>query len=188
MVWGRISVTPGFWLLMAWLYYSDQGRLAVLALLASGVHELAHCVCLRLFGAEVKQVRITAVGAEMTVSGRLNYFGEFVTAAAGPLSNILMARLAVHLEGERSYLFAGVNLTLAIFNLLPVSGLDGGRCLGCLGEWVLGPRAAYRLCRVSDFLVVAIALVAGSTAFFCGKNMTAMVVVVWLCCHIFVKS
>lgn len=60
---------------------------------------------------------------------------EIITSLAGPLSNILLAGLAslfVRLTG--SYLnfflvFIGMNLTLAVFNLIPIPPLDGSKVL-----------------------------------------------------------
>jgi Zn-dependent protease len=77
-------------------------------------------------------------------------FGMFVTAAAGPASNILLALccgillrlLGGSFAGDQSFagtfvliLFRGMvmNLSLAFFNLIPIPPLDGSRILMGLG-------------------------------------------------------
>lgn len=183
MEWRNVRITPGFFLLMAWLYYCGQGRVAALAVLASAVHELAHYVFLRLYGVRVERLIITAVGAEMTVRGQMSYIGETVSAAAGPISNLLLARIVLWTAGERGYLFAGINLILAVFNLLPVAGLDGGRCLACMAEWAIGPNGSERLCRTVEVAVLTAAVLAGGTVFVFGKNMTGLLASAWLCAN-----
>jgi Zn-dependent protease len=86
--------------------------------------------------------------------------GMAIVAAAGPLSNLLLASLALALafvlasagviQGglEPTHplrVFFGLNVLLFVFNLLPIHPLDGGKVLG----WVLGARRQH----VDDFLL-----------------------------------
>ena len=100
-------------------------------LLAAILHELGHYWVLRRLHAQVTAIRITALGAEMQVAGRLSYGGALLAAAAGPAVNLALALLLGY--GGRLwsplYLFAGAQLVLGVFNLLPVLPLDGGSLL-----------------------------------------------------------
>ena len=62
---------------------------------------------------------------------------------------------------SRGQTFAGLNLTLALFNLLPVGRLDGGRALGCALALLAGPDRAERIGRGLDLLCAGAALGAG---------------------------
>ena len=181
MTCGKISVTPGFLLLMAWLYYSGRGKLAFLVLVSSCLHEAAHYMTLRLFGARVERLKISMVGAEMQVIGRLSYPGEILSAAAGPASNLMAALVLARFAGERGYVAAGLNLALAFFNLLPAPGLDGGRCLAGLTGWLCGPHRADALNRAVSGTVGLCAAAAGLTAFILGGNVTGLLAGFWLC-------
>ena len=81
------------------------------------------------------------------------------------LVNLLLAPGLAWLgrEAEVFWLFAGAQLVLGCFNLLPVRPLDGGRLLWLAAAWRHGPFQADRLCAAVG-LAAALALTAGSTA------------------------
>ena len=73
---GRVEVTGGFLLLLAWLNYLDRSFLVPMAVLACGAHELGHLLAIRLLGGSVREIRLTAIGAELVLSGPLGYWQE----------------------------------------------------------------------------------------------------------------
>ena len=175
---GRVEASAGCLLLLAWLNYWDTQGVVPLALLACLLHELAHYGTLRLAGAEVRRVRLTAVGAEMEVAGALGYGWDCLAALSGPGCNLLLALLCCRPPWGR--LFAGLNLALGCFNLLPVGRLDGGRALYAGLAAVLGPGAAGAVCRLVEG-VAGTALLAAGVCFFClGRNVTLLLVALWI--------
>lgn len=73
---GRIEVTGGFLLLLAWLNYLDRDFLLPMALMACLAHELGHLVAIRLCGGAIRRIRFTAVGAELELDRTLGYWQE----------------------------------------------------------------------------------------------------------------
>ena len=136
---GRITVTPGFLFLMAWCNYADQQGLLLPALAGCALHELGHLAAIWGLGGSVRRLRLTAVGAEIQMERPMSYPGELAAALAGPAANLAAAWLCCRAEGGA--LFAGLNLALGCFNLLPVGRLDGGRALHCLLSMSIGPAA-----------------------------------------------
>ena len=104
---GRVEVSAGCLLLLAWLNYWDTQGVVALGLLACLLHELAHYGALRLAGAGVRRVRLTAVGAEMEVEGNLSYGWDCLAALSGPGCNLLLALLCCRQPWGR--LFAGLS-------------------------------------------------------------------------------
>ena len=86
-------------------------------------------------------LKLSVTGAELILSGTrpLGYGAQFLAAVSGPVANLaaalLAARLAERGGGEVLWVFAGLNLGLAGFNLLPMSQLDGGRALRSLPKF-----------------------------------------------------
>lgn len=147
----RIWVSP--WaagLLAVFIAFSSPVVLASL-LLAALCHELGHYLALRCFGACVEAVSITVFGAEIRVADRpaLSYGRELLTVAAGPAVNLLLATVLAGCGSrwDELYLFAGAQMVLGVFNLLPVRPLDGGTMLWLVLAWCTDPFVADRSMR-----------------------------------------
>ena len=119
----RVSVTTGFWVLLAILFYLDEGLdLLGWGLLACGCHELGHLIAVRALGGRISRLRLTVVGAELSLDPELplSYGRECLAALAGPLANLFLAGLAMR---GRLFLLAGLSLGQGLFNLLPIRTL-----------------------------------------------------------------
>ncbi len=131
-------------------------------LLAAGCHEAGHYMALRLSGGRLAAVSVSAFGAQMRVRDRyrLSYGREALCVLAGPLINGTLSWL-LSLDGARReelYIFAGAQLILGVFNLLPLWTLDGGRLLWIAIAWLTDPFLADKVCRmVTAALLLALA-------------------------------
>jgi len=148
-----VSVTGGFLLLLFWFAMENGGTLLFTVLAAAALHELGHYLVLRQSGVSVTALRMTAFGMEMRLEGGgLSYGRELTAVLAGPSVNFLCGLLSSLAARQfcrpELYTFAGANLILGGFNLLPIRPLDGGRALELLTFWILGPMAGETLCRV----------------------------------------
>ena len=104
------------------------------------VHELGHVFAARGFGWKVREVKLLPFGgvAEVEDAGGVSAKEEALVAIAGPLQNGWMA-LAAWGCGMLGFWDASwadyviqANLMLALFNLLPIYPLDGGKLLQAL--------------------------------------------------------
>ena len=101
--------------------------------------------------------------------------GMAITAAAGPIANLLIALVFLFLYGflfallhrpgrslnwllEMLYITAYLSIALAIFNIIPIPPLDGSRVVSAF----LPDRAYLWLMRRERFLIVAVVLLAWS--------------------------
>lgn len=181
---GIIEVTGGFLLLLAWVNYLDRSFLVPMAVLACTAHELGHFFVIHALGIDVKRIHLTMVGAEMVLSGPMGYWQEGLSALAGPGANLVLA--LVFSGFEQGLTFSGLNLMLALFNMLPVGRLDGGRALRCTLAILTGPDLADRFGRGLDSLCAAGSLVAGVWLAAFGGNVTLLLVSLWLLSACFV--
>ena len=122
-----VRITPGFLLTMAVMFWLDEGvGLLGWGVLACVVHELGHLLVGAALGGRPRWLSLSAVGLELNMEypAGLSYGRELAVALAGPAVNLLLLPL-----GRQFPLFATLSLCLAVFNLLPVAPLDGGRAL-----------------------------------------------------------
>ncbi|MEP7144890.1 MAG: site-2 protease family protein [Ferruginibacter sp.] len=102
------------------------------------LHELGHFIAMKIFGYKgISMTFIPFMGAY--VSGEATHFSKYkkiVMLLAGPLPGIIIGMVLLFLyrqnTNEYYYLAALAFLLLNIFNLLPVSPLDGGQFIETL--------------------------------------------------------
>ena len=123
---------------------------------ACALHELGHFIVIVSFGKTVEAVKLGALGAVIETQ-TLSYPEELVCSLAGPAVNL---GCAAGLQ-RAAPAFAILSLLLALFNLLPLYPLDGGRALQALMRWCFGETAC-RICMTACKAIVCTALVAGA--------------------------
>lgn len=144
-----LLITASLWTQFTETTGLDGGSALGLAVFASVmffgsvlVHELAHAGVARARRIEVVGITLTPFGGATAAKMEDRGAGdEFLVTVAGPLSSaalggllILVARADVlpqHLDRIVGYI-GGINLLLALFNLVPGFPLDGGRILRSL--------------------------------------------------------
>lgn len=152
---GKIIVTPGFWLLPVMTVVIGAAEVLPSAAMAALLHEAAHLLALRLFGVRVELIRFTVFGAEIRADTKyIPYWKDILCTLAGPVGNILAAFLFARAAGD--YLSAGTNLLQGCFNLLPLTGLDGARALRLVLCCLLDPVRADRISRVVELAGAAL--------------------------------
>lgn len=144
----------------AFLLLTPAPALLLALLLAALCHELAHYAVLRLYGIRAAQFTLTGLGASLYVPElhRLSYGAELLSAAAGPLINLLLWVLLSLTGRDELSLFAGAQMVLGVLNLLPVRPMDGGRILWLSTAYLTEPYTA-------DRVSAAVGLAASSALF-----------------------
>lgn len=170
----------------ALLYYLDDTGVVLWCAVAAILHELGHYIAIWQCGGKVARLKLSCVGAEMVLSARhpLSHWGQIWSAVAGPGVNVLVALgvqpLAVE-DGAPWYLFMGVNLGLALFNLLPVAQLDGGRALWHLIAIIGGELWAERIVSVLSLGISIVLTVLGGVVIATeGGTITLLITAIWL--------
>lgn len=125
----RIQICDSFLVMLSVLFFVDVDGSLFLFLLAALLHEIGHLAVLLLGGGTFVQLRLTAVGAVIRYRLREQQLLRALIALAGPAVSLV----AAHVSAQYGlYAFAGANLILGCFNLLPIAPLDGGTVVVCL--------------------------------------------------------
>ncbi|RAT96199.1 M50 family metallopeptidase [Brevibacillus sp. Leaf182] len=128
------------------------------------IHELGHVAMARELGWTVKEVQLLPFGgvATMEDSYATDPMDEIVVALAGPFLNMVMMAasylfwfMGIWTE-EWARFFLVSNLTIALFNLLPIWPLDGGRILLAVLCWFMSYRQATMISMTGSTLFAGI--------------------------------
>ena len=141
-------------------------REAVLTLVAVLVHELGHILAVILLGGKIKGIRAGAAGIEIVLfNGISSYAADAFLAAAGPAASFFVSMMSAACGGFFNFagteFFSGINLLFCLFNLIPVSILDGGKIIYSAATATFGPFFAQKLRIIIDVAVISLLFACG---------------------------
>ena len=109
---------------------TDKTGLIIPTLFAVLIHETGHLLAMWAADCAPKEIRLIPASVQIVESFPKSNAAQAGIIICGPLCNAAVgAALFINyrLGVDVSLKFALLNIVLAVFNLLPVSGLDGGR-------------------------------------------------------------
>lgn len=97
------------------------------------IHEIAHIMVAKIFKIKLKNLRVSIFGASLEIEKKIRNkkIKKILMYLAGPISNLILAILIqyANINEEEKIKIIYTNLSLCIFNLLPIMPLDGGNIL-----------------------------------------------------------
>ena len=170
---GSLSVRLefGFFAVLALTAAVSPKGLGLFCAAAGLFHELGHLYWMTYFGALPKKITFSWEGIALTPSTRLLSPGkETLILFGGSLFNLLLALFPLPPE----YRLASV--CLGAFNLLPLSGLDGGKLFSLLSVHLPG---GSRSCRILSILTAIFLSIAAVFLFLQNHNVTLLCTVLY---------
>ena len=179
--------------LFAFLFYiTKQNEIYALVMLFAFVHELGHLLFGLALGFKIDSIKINPLGFRLSFqsyvedynqkikNGNLLCIKKIWIALAGPLTNIIMILLLgiSHLPNTTTMIYA--NLLLAIFNLLPIYPLDGGRILEQVIHIIKGKEAAYYVISSVGRATVILLTIATSILILYIHNIAFVLILIYL--------
>ena len=104
------------------------------------LHEIGHLLCAKLLKIQIKSFEFSIFGGRIKTEKEPSYIDELLFALGGPLAGIIgfaftykfaLNNLDIPLCQAFLFPFSVISLCLSIFNLIPLTSLDGGRILKC---------------------------------------------------------
>lgn len=143
---------------------TDRTGLVIPTFFAVLVHEIGHLFAMWLLDCRPKSIRLIPASVQIVRGFSSRPYGETVVAVCGPAANMavfLSLLINYYLcDSRNSLIFALLNLIICIFNLLPVSGLDGGTLLySALSKTMDSHRAQLVVKIVTAFMAISVFIV-----------------------------
>jgi len=137
----RVRLNALFLLPLFFAFFTGNGYLFLLTVIALSLHEAAHAAMAFACGAQIAQIDIHPLGLSASLlSAPLSAGDNLAIAAAGPVFSLtagIAAALVYEsgiLRSESLKMFANVNTILAFINLLPAPPLDGSAMIAAFAS------------------------------------------------------
>ena len=175
-------------------YFTRQIQIYAIIMIFCMIHECSHLFAGLLLKMKVKQVTLLPVGLSIEFSLTKRDYNEkilksnrleikrIIIAMAGPLVNILIMLFILFMKPTTnlSMMIMYSNLLIAIFNLLPIYPLDGGRILkSILSLLVNTVNATIYMNKISNIVLFLITFLF-SILIYDLKNIALLVILIYL--------
>ena len=126
----KIHISFLFAAILALLIITDKSGNFLPFSVAVTLHEIAHLITMRIVRCNPKEINLIPASVQIVRDIAARPACEVAISFAGSLMNLclfMIFYIFYLIWGNMQVLnFAAINLVLAVFNLLPVKGLDGG--------------------------------------------------------------
>lgn len=188
----EIYVSFLFVAVITFMLATDKTGLAFPVVLAVAMHESGHLFAMWLLASQPKSIRLIPASVQITRSINGKYKNDILIALAGPVVNlVLFITLYVNFiafKNEAVLYFSLINLIVGIFNLLPVTGLDGGTALFSLLAKKYDINKASLVLRIITLIIaVAVTFLAVTLTIKGQLNISVYIVAIYLFVSVIIK-
>lgn len=175
-------------------YFTRQIQVYAILMIFCIIHELSHLLAGLLLNMKVKRISLLPVGLSIEFALTQKDYNEkilkanrlaikkMMVALAGPLSNLLIMLIIglMKINTDLSTTILYSNFLIAIFNLLPIYPLDGGRILkSILSLFINKKKTNLYMNRISN-LVLFLVTFLFSILIYYFKNIALFVILIYL--------
>ena len=157
-------------LIVLYIAFDRTGMLSYL-LIGIIIHELSHLLFVYIFRSKICSVKLIIGAISIEYRDFCDRYKRIITLLMGPVSNLIIAGISYYFMYEKMF---AVNLVIAIYNLLPIKGLDGGSILFEVLLSFLCEEKANAFLNIITMVISTSCLI---TCFFVFKNNLSMIII-----------
>ncbi len=181
----EIYISFLFCAVVCFMLVVDRTGLVIPTLFAVFIHESGHLLAMWAADCHPRAIRLIPSSVQIIRGFSPKKCGEIAVTVCGPAANLVIFGVLFGnyfiFKNEQSLSFAILNLVIAVFNLLPVSGLDGGTLLAAAIAHFTDIYRAERIVRIITAVFACIAFLLGVYLWVSGTvNISVFIVAAYL--------
>ena len=177
---------------------TSQLEIYIVLIVFAIIHEIGHLIAGLILKFEPEEIKLTPVGLRIQFKVSDEEYKiknvksitikKAIIALAGPITNliiattaVLMAKFNINLQNLYIYeLIVYSNLLIAMFNLIPIYPMDGGRVVNETLKLVCGNKKAYKITYILSKTILIILTAISSIAILYLQNISIVIILAYL--------
>lgn len=192
----KFRIDLKIFILILLFFITNQIKIYAMIMLFAIIHELGHLIAGILLGMKPEKIEIKVLGVSISFDvkkedynikikkGNLLEVKKIFVALAGPLTNVFIMIIFISNIFDISYydkiLIIFSNMTLILFNILPIYPLDGGRILKGIFYILKGKYKAEEYIYHISYITLIILTAISSITLLYFKNIAIFIAIIFL--------
>ena len=190
----KIRIDLKIFIFLAIFYFTNQIKIYMIIMFFSFLHELGHIIAGIALKMKLEKIEILPCGFSSSFKANLMDYKHkiknaniltlknLIIAMAGPIVSIIMVIIFTYINipyvTKQEAIYS--NLLIAIFNLIPLYPLDGGRIIKGVLHIEFGKEKSESIVSSVSKMIIVILTIISSIAVYCLKNIAIFLVCIFL--------
>ena len=156
-LWNKISIHPLTLVLMLLSLLCGLFKYALIISSIVLMHEIGHIIAMLIFKRNICKIEILPFGGLIKVDSMIssNIFEDLIIAVSGIFMQVIVGLLTSHILSDYSN-FGFYNKLIILFNMLPISPLDGKKIITLLLELVIPYKKVFKISLYISIITLSI--------------------------------
>lgn len=196
----RLKIDLKIFLFLFLFLLTSQIEMYIILMIFAIIHELGHLIAGLILKFKPEEVKLTPVGLQIRFKIDSREYNEkikearslnikkAIIALAGPLTNLIIAVVTIiigyfNANIQNTYIYQIIiyaNFLIAMFNLIPIYPMDGGRVFNELLKIFIGNKKAYKITYIVSKTILILLTAVASILVLYIHNIAIVIILAYL--------